>query len=175
MTRTLTTYLLLLALAVARTAAAEGRTFATPEEAGAELTAALEANDGKALSDVLGAGAEEIVGQGSDPVVAANRKDVAAQGKKKIAVDRSDPKRAILLFGDDGWPVPIPRLVARARATLRESRTIKAIEGTRFAISNEAIASGDSIEPGPASRLRITKLSPRIATSATALAIMAHW
>ena len=42
MARTLTTCLLLLALAVARTAAADARTFATPEEAGTELMAALD-------------------------------------------------------------------------------------------------------------------------------------
>jgi len=115
MARILSTSLLLLALALARTAAADARTFATPEEAGAELAAALAANDDKALMDVLGAGADAIMGPGSDPVVAANRKDLAEVAKKKIAVDRSDPKRAILLFGEDGWPVPIPLVPDGAR------------------------------------------------------------
>lgn len=91
-----------------RVSAQEAKTFASPEEAGAALIAALEANDDKALVVIFGPESADIVQSGSDPVVAASRKDLAAAGKKKLAVDKPDENHAILEFGDEAWPSPIP-------------------------------------------------------------------
>jgi hypothetical protein len=99
-----------LVMAVTRPVWAEktARTFPSPEAAGAALVLAFETNDDQALRDVLGPGSDDIVQSGSDPLVAASRKDLATAGKRKLAVDRSVPGRAILQFGDDGWPLPVP-------------------------------------------------------------------
>lgn len=84
------------------------RTFSSPEDAAAALLGALEANDDKALLAIFGPASADVVQEGSDPVVAASRKDIAAQGKKKLAVEGADTGTAILEFGEEGWPSPIP-------------------------------------------------------------------
>jgi hypothetical protein len=91
-----------------RVSAEAAKTFASPEEAGAALIAAMEANDDKALVVIFGPDSADIVQSGSDPVVAASRKDLAAAGKKKLVVDKPDDTHAILEFGDEAWPSPIP-------------------------------------------------------------------
>ena len=109
MMRTVMLYAILVT-AVARPGWAEktARTFPSAEAASAALVAAFETNDDQALRDVLGPGSDDIVQQGTDPLVAASRKDLAAAGKRRLAVDRSTPGHTILLFGDDGWPFPVP-------------------------------------------------------------------
>jgi hypothetical protein len=97
-----------LASAAHESRAQPGKTFETPEAAGAALIAAFEANDDQAIRDIFGAGSEDVLDQASDPVVAESRKDLAEAGKKKLEFDRSQEGRAILLFGEDGWPSPIP-------------------------------------------------------------------
>ena len=99
-----------LMIAVAQPVGAEkaARTFPSAEAAGQALLAAFAANDDQALREVLGPGSDDILQQGTDPLVAAGRKDLAAAGKEKLAIDRSVPGRAILLFGADGWPAPVP-------------------------------------------------------------------
>lgn len=84
------------------------RRFASPEAAGQALVAALEQNDDEALRGVLGAGSEDLVESGADPVVAGSRKVMAGDAKTKLVADVGDDGRATLLFGDDGWPFPIP-------------------------------------------------------------------
>jgi DUF2950 family protein len=88
--------------------AAPPKTFASPEEAGSALIAALAANDDQALLVIFGSDAADLVQTGSDPVVAASRKDLAESGKKKLVVEKADETHAILELGDEAWPSPIP-------------------------------------------------------------------
>jgi hypothetical protein len=88
--------------------AAPAKTFASPEDAAGALIAALDANDDQALLGIFGSDAADLVQQGSDPIVAASRKDIAAAGKKKLTVDGPEDGIAILEFGEEAWPAPIP-------------------------------------------------------------------
>jgi hypothetical protein len=91
-----------------RVSAQAAKTFASPEEAGGALIAALEANDDKTLVAIFGADSADIVQSGTDPAVAASRRDLAASGRRKLAVDKPDDNHAILEFGEEAWPSPIP-------------------------------------------------------------------
>lgn len=82
--------------------------YATPKDAADALADAFEKNDDQALRLVLGAGSEDLVEKGADPVVASSRKVMAADVKLKLGTDVGDDGRVTLLFGDDGWPFPIP-------------------------------------------------------------------
>ena len=89
---------------------AEPRTFDTPQQAADALVKAAETGDISALLAMLGADGKDIVSSG-DPV--EDKNDLAkfakkARAKMKVSFDVADPKRAILLAGDDDWPMPVP-------------------------------------------------------------------
>jgi hypothetical protein len=93
------------------------RSFATPQDAANALADAFEKNDDQALRLVLGAGSDDLVEKGSDPVVASSRKAMATDVKTKLGTDVADDGRVTLLFGDEGWPFPIPLLKVGERFT----------------------------------------------------------
>jgi Protein of unknown function (DUF2950) len=86
------------------------KTFATPQKAADALIAAAKANDVPALLAIFGPDGKEIVSTG-DPVDDKNNRqkfaEKAAQ-QTQISYDLGDPKRAILVVGNDDWPLPVP-------------------------------------------------------------------
>jgi len=94
------------------TAAAQpkGKEFDTPKQAADALTQAAESFDTGTLKDILGPDSEDIVAS-EDPVQDKNRAaKFAAKAKEKMSVetDKKNPNQAILVVGNDNFPVPIP-------------------------------------------------------------------
>jgi hypothetical protein len=84
--------------------------FATPKQAADALIEAAEIYDLSALKQILGPHSDDLVSS-EDPV---QDKNIAAafaakaHQKLEIKVDPTNAKRAMLLVGDDDWPLPIP-------------------------------------------------------------------
>ena len=99
---------LLLALPLAL-AAAEQRTFATPEAAVDALATALKANDERALIEIFGEKYRNLIVDRRSPADdAARRAEAAAWLATFRLLDDSSPDRRVLLVGDKAWPFPIP-------------------------------------------------------------------
>ena len=86
------------------------RAFDTPQQAAEALVKAADAGDTAALLAIFGPDGKDIVSSG-DPV--EDKNDLAkfarkAHAKMKVTFDVADPKRAIMIAGDDDWPVPVP-------------------------------------------------------------------
>ena len=84
--------------------------FNSPKEAAENLVEAAEAFDVAALKEILGPDSADIVSS-EDPVQDKNKAlAFAAKAKEKnaIEIDKRDPNRAILLVGNDDFPLPIP-------------------------------------------------------------------
>ena len=96
--------------AVAATPDAGPRAFDTPQQAAEALVKAAEAGDTSALLAIFGPDGKDIVSSG-DPV--EDKNDLAkfskkARAKMKVTFDVADPKRAVMIAGDDDWPMPVP-------------------------------------------------------------------
>jgi len=98
---------LLMALPLA-SAAADQRTFATPEAAVDALAAALKANDDAALLSIFGDKHRDLVGTGDRAHDTAVRTEAAAQLATFRALDERGTDRRVLLMGAQAWPLPIP-------------------------------------------------------------------
>ena len=84
--------------------------FDTPKQAADALIQAAETFDVAASKEILGPASEDIVSS-EDPVMDKNRAQAfAAKAKEKnsIQLDKKNPNRAILLVGNDDFPLPIP-------------------------------------------------------------------
>jgi hypothetical protein len=84
--------------------------FDTPQQAVDSLVQAAEAFDAPALKEILGPDSEDLI-TSEDPVMDKNRAlafVAKAKEKNSIEIDKKDPKRAILLVGNDDFPLPIP-------------------------------------------------------------------
>jgi len=99
--------LLLLAIPLV-SAAADQRTFATPEAAVDALAAALKANDEAALIALFGDKHKNLVGTGDPAADAADRAKVAAQLAAYRVLEERGSDRRVLLLGVEAWPLPIP-------------------------------------------------------------------
>lgn len=96
--------------AAAATPDAGPRAFETPQQAADALVKAAEAGDTSALLAMFGPEGKDIVSSG-DPV--EDKNDLArfakkARAKMKVTFDVADPKRAVMVTGDDDWPMPVP-------------------------------------------------------------------
>jgi DUF2950 family protein len=84
--------------------------FDTPKQAADALIQVAANFDVAAATEILGPDSEDIVSS-EDPVMDKNRA-VAFAGKAKeknsIEIDKKNPNRAILLVGNDDFPLPIP-------------------------------------------------------------------
>jgi len=92
-------------------AAAPGQTtFSSPDEAARAVIVAAGADDVETLKKIFGPDGLDLVVTGDD-VQDKNRAkafaDLAAK-KRRIERDAKNPKRAILVIGDEDWPMPIP-------------------------------------------------------------------
>src|SRR4026208_2174795 len=84
--------------------------FDTPKQAADALIQVAANFDVAAAKEILGPDGEDLISS-EDPVQDKNRAtDFAAKAKEKtvVEIDKKDPKRAILLVGNDNFPVPIP-------------------------------------------------------------------
>src|SRR6266699_1633542 len=84
--------------------------FDTPQQAADALIQVAGNFDVAAAKEILGPDSEDIVAS-EDPVQDKNRAaEFAAKAKEKssIEIDKKDPRRAILLVGNDDFPLPIP-------------------------------------------------------------------
>lgn len=86
------------------------KVFATPKQAADALVQAAESYDLSTLEQILGPESEDLLSS-EDPV---HDKNVAAafaakaRQKLDLNINPTNPRRAILLVGNDGWPLPIP-------------------------------------------------------------------
>jgi len=84
--------------------------FDTPKQAADALIQVASNFDVAAAKEILGPDSEDIVSS-EDPVQDKNRAaQFAAKAKEKSStqIDKKDPNRAILLVGNDDFPLPIP-------------------------------------------------------------------
>src|SRR5205814_3505789 len=84
--------------------------FDTPKEAADALIQVAANFDVAAAKEILGPDSDDIVSS-EDPVMDKNRAQAfAAKAKEKnsIEIDKKNPNRAILLVGNDDFPLPIP-------------------------------------------------------------------
>src|SRR5213076_3464714 len=84
--------------------------FDTPKQAADALIQVAANFDVAAAKEILGPDSEDIVSS-EDPVMDKNRAlafAAKANEKTSIEIDKKDPKRAILLVGNDDFPLPIP-------------------------------------------------------------------
>jgi hypothetical protein len=84
--------------------------FDTPQQAADALIQVAANFDVAAAKEILGPNSEDIVSS-EDPVMDKNRAlAFAAKAKEKnsIEIDKKNPNRAILLVGNDDFPLPIP-------------------------------------------------------------------
>jgi hypothetical protein len=89
-------------------AAAEQRTFATPEAAVDALITALKADDEAALLAIFGDKYKTLVSTGDRAHDTAIRTQAAAQLEAFRALDEHGNDRRMLLMGPQAWPLPIP-------------------------------------------------------------------
>ncbi len=88
-------------------AAETAKTFGSPEEAVAALTAAVNAQDKTALHAIFGAAGADI--ENHDPVQAGNELAAFAAALKDASrIVRLNENRCILEAGKEFWPFPIP-------------------------------------------------------------------
>jgi hypothetical protein len=98
------------ALTLPAATAAGPKVFDTPEAAADALVKAADSGDIAALVAILGPGGKDLVSSG-DPVEDKNdlsRFAAKAKEKMSISYDSADPNLAILVAGNDDWPMPIP-------------------------------------------------------------------
>lgn len=84
--------------------------FDTPKHAADALIQVATNFDVAAAKEILGPDGEDLISS-EDPVQDKNRAaEFAAKAKEKnsVEIDKKDPKRAILLVGNDDFPLPIP-------------------------------------------------------------------
>ena len=105
----------ILALATLMTARLAGqqaaeRSFATPQEAAQALVDAAAQNDTAALLKLFGPQSTDIVKSG-DPAEDQNRRTEFARRaheKMQVQMEPSNANRAVIIAGNDNWPLPIP-------------------------------------------------------------------
>src|SRR5215469_13187850 len=91
--------------------------FDTPKQAADALIQVAENLDVSAAKEILGPDGEDLVSS-EDPVMDKKRAaEFAAKAKEKnsIEIDKKDPNRAILLVGNDDFPLPIPIVKSKGK------------------------------------------------------------
>jgi hypothetical protein len=96
--------------AAAAATPAKQKQFDTPKQAADALIQVAENLDPNAAKEILGPDGEDLVSS-EDPVMDKKRAaEFAAKAKEKnsVDIDKKNPNRAILVVGNDDFPVPIP-------------------------------------------------------------------
>jgi hypothetical protein len=84
--------------------------FDTADQAADALIQAAANSDASAAREILGPDSEDLISS-EDPVMDKNRALAfanKAKEKKSIEIDKKEPNRAILVVGNDDFPLPIP-------------------------------------------------------------------
>src|SRR4030095_8351488 len=97
-------------LCSAASGAAAQQAFKTPDQAASALVKAAEAGDMKALVTVLGPDGEDIVSSGDEVADAATREKFVAAYDAKHKIDMEGDSKAIIVIGQEDFPLPIPIL-----------------------------------------------------------------
>jgi hypothetical protein len=84
------------------------RGFASPEQAVDALVAAARANGMAALDRLFGPAGRQLVSSGDPVADKAGRARFVAAYDSMHKIDREGDGRAVLLVGQDNWPMPIP-------------------------------------------------------------------
>ena len=91
--------------------------FATPRKAANALIASASSYDTPALLRIFGADGRDLVSS-SDPVrdkQYVETFNARARERNEIKIDPKDPARAILIVGNDDWPMPVPLVRAAGK------------------------------------------------------------
>jgi hypothetical protein len=91
--------------------------FETPDEAAAQLAAAVKSGSQRDILKVLGSAGKDIVSSGDNIADAEDRQRFAAAYDIKHSVNLESDKKAVILLGTDEFPFPIP--LARNKAGWR--------------------------------------------------------
>lgn len=86
------------------------KTFTTAKDAADALVEAAATFDAPVLKEILGPGSEDLVAT-EDAVQDKNRAAefvAKARERTSVTIDPKRPDRAVLLIGDDNWPLPVP-------------------------------------------------------------------
>src|SRR3954462_2125838 len=89
---------------------AQQKQFSTPKEAADALVQVAVSLDVNAAKEILGPDGDALISS-EDPVMdKKNAADFAAKAKEKesVEIDKKNPNRAILVVGNDDFPLPIP-------------------------------------------------------------------
>ena len=96
-------------------AAAAQKTFATPTAAVDALIAANRGNHIGKLLNILGPQSAELIYSGDPIADRRGRERFVAAYDKAHKLERDGDNKAILIVGEDEWPLPIPLIRTRAR------------------------------------------------------------
>jgi hypothetical protein len=90
------------------------RNFATPQEAAQALVDAAGQNDTAALMKIFGPQGVDIVQSGDAAQDKDSRAEFArrAHEKMEVRIEPSNPNRAVIVAGNQDWPLPIPLIRA---------------------------------------------------------------
>jgi hypothetical protein len=96
---------------------ASQQTFATPQEAAQALVDAAEKNDTAALLKLFGPAGKDIIQSGDAADDKAARAEFAERARAKLQVkpDHDNPNRAIIVAGNQNWPLPVPLVRANGQ------------------------------------------------------------
>jgi hypothetical protein len=89
-------------------AAAEQKTFATPDQAVEALLAALKADDDAALLAIFGDKYKTLIVSDDRAASSANRAKAVTALQTYRLLEEQGKDRRVLLIGDQAWPLPIP-------------------------------------------------------------------
>ena len=87
-----------------------GKQFDSPDQAADALIQAAANSDSAGAKEILGPDSEDLISS-EDPVMDKNNALAfanRAKEKKSVEIDKKDPSRAILVVGNDDFPLPIP-------------------------------------------------------------------
>lgn len=89
------------------------QTFKTPDEAATALVGAVKTGDRKAILSVLGPDGIDIVSSGDEVADAATRSKFVAAYDAKHSIAKEGDDKAIMVVGQEDFPVPIPLVRAK--------------------------------------------------------------
>jgi hypothetical protein len=98
---------------------AKQKQFDTPDQAADAFIQVAATSDAAGAKEILGPDSEDIISS-EDPVMDKNRALAfanKAKEKKSIQIDKNDPNRAILVVGNDDFPLPIPIVKSKGKWT----------------------------------------------------------
>jgi hypothetical protein len=84
------------------------KTFSSPEDAGAALAAAAQANDEKAMLEILGPEGKEVVSSGDATEDAENHANFAKKYQEMHRFVKEPDGSTVMYTGAENWPSPMP-------------------------------------------------------------------